>query len=55
MLRNFLVVKRLVSSEEGLSSMRGPLEKLTVAQLLKDFPTIYGTGMFLAVFTRSFH
>jgi hypothetical protein len=31
------------------------LEKLSVAQLLKNFPTFYGTQMFVTVFTRALH
>jgi hypothetical protein len=55
MLANFLVVKRLATSQEKLSSMRGPLEKMTVAQLLNNFSTFYGNRMFFTVFTRAFH
>jgi hypothetical protein len=29
------------------------LEKLTVAQLVEKFPTLYGTSRFIAVFTRA--
>jgi hypothetical protein len=32
-----------------------PLEKLPVAKLLKNFPTIYGTQRFIAVFTKALH
>jgi hypothetical protein len=31
------------------------LEKPTVMQLLKNFPTFYGTGRFNTVFTRALH
>jgi hypothetical protein len=31
------------------------LEKLTVTQLVKKFPTFYGTGRFITVFTRARH
>jgi hypothetical protein len=31
------------------------MEKLTVAQLLKNFPTFYGTQRFITVFTRALH
>jgi hypothetical protein len=31
------------------------LEKLPVTQLLKNFPTFYGTQMFIAMFTRALH
>jgi hypothetical protein len=31
------------------------LEKSPVAQLLKNFPTFYGTRKFITVFTRTFH
>jgi hypothetical protein len=30
------------------------LEKLTVSQLAKKFPALYGTRMFITAFTRSF-
>jgi hypothetical protein len=32
-----------------------PLEKPTVAQLLKNFPAFYGTRRFITVFTIAFH
>jgi hypothetical protein len=31
------------------------LEKLTVPQLVKKFPTLYGTARFIAVCTRAHH
>jgi len=31
------------------------LEKLIVSQLIKEFPTFYGTRSFIAVFTRESH
>jgi hypothetical protein len=31
------------------------LEKLSVVQLLKNFPAFYGTRMFIVVFTRALH
>jgi hypothetical protein len=31
------------------------LEKLTVTQLVKKFPTFYGTQMFITVSTRAYH
>jgi hypothetical protein len=34
---------------------RGFLEKLTVTQLVEKFLAFYGTGRFIAVFTRSHH
>ena len=36
-------------------SSRAPLEKLTVSQPVKKFPTIYGTRKFIAAFTSSHH
>jgi hypothetical protein len=32
-----------------------PLEKLLIAQLLKNFPEFYGTLRFITVFTRALH
>jgi hypothetical protein len=32
-----------------------PSEKLAIVQLLKNFPTFYGTQRFITVFTRAFH
>jgi hypothetical protein len=36
-------------------SRRGLLEKLTVSQLVKKFPTFYGTRRFITAFTRACH
>jgi hypothetical protein len=34
---------------------RGILEKLRVSQLVKKFPTFYGTQRFITAFTRARH
>jgi hypothetical protein len=34
---------------------QNPLEKQTVAQLLKKLVTFYGNGRFIAVFTKAGH
>jgi hypothetical protein len=38
-----------------LNQVTNFLEKLTVTLLVKEFPTFYGTGSFITVFTRASH
>jgi hypothetical protein len=35
--------------------LRALLEKLSIVQLLKNFPVFYGTRRFITMFTRALH
>jgi hypothetical protein len=44
----------LVNSKEELYGTNS-MEKPPVVQMLKNFPTFYGTRRFITVFTRALH